>query len=461
MGEVSRQNRGCEFNQTWASQERLSVQILPREAPSNWHEPRGHRCPHLPSRAKLDRSGAAAKTSELRSTRQMRTSALRGWWRPSLAIKKRLQPGNLSFQFLFEFAIRRPLPDKTDLHGDLVSGNPCVCPPDYPIAPEKRHRIVAAHTLGGCRISFKPIRPSPKMLKWQAIPYHRIKGSQEAHQAWRRFGNSCRGRPQIDDLVDDLPFQFAVADQALNRLSVIWCFCYRSSDKTRNRVQSFLRHRCQDVRDRKHQPLQPLIRRKRCADRRHRLIYPYSFFTMSNSKKSAVMQPFQRTLGGLRVTAPSIDDPLASKGCLRMAGVHGSDGADQLQNLLVQFRQARRCPRMEQLPDLARKESVRVQVILLDIQRSVVAFEISRLVDGHSMAKDQVLCPRGRTDGIRLDKTHALDGRFQRDGGKERMRDGVKAQLLKVCHKDEATKSTRVIKVGDGPVSSRATARGS
>src|SRR6266404_1975969 len=104
MGEVSRQNRGCEFNQTWASQERLSVQILPREAPSNWHEPRGGRCPHLPSRAKLERSGAAAKTSELRSAGQMRTPALRGSWRPSLAIKKRLQPGNLSFQFLFEFA---------------------------------------------------------------------------------------------------------------------------------------------------------------------------------------------------------------------------------------------------------------------------------------------------------------------------------------------------------------------
>jgi hypothetical protein len=41
------------------------------------------------------------------------------------------------------------------------------------------------------------------------------------------------------------------------------------------------------------------------------------------------------------------------------------------------------------------------------------------------------------------------------------MRDGVNAQLLKVCHKDEAIKSTRVIKVGDGPVSSQATARGS
>src|SRR5882672_12080496 len=54
MGEVSRQNRGCEFDQTWASQERLSLQILPREAPSNWHEPRGGRYPHLPSRAKLD-----------------------------------------------------------------------------------------------------------------------------------------------------------------------------------------------------------------------------------------------------------------------------------------------------------------------------------------------------------------------------------------------------------------------
>src|SRR6266849_1888308 len=55
MGEVSRQNRGCEFNQTWASQERLSVQILPREAPSNWHEPRRGGRPRPPSRAKLDR----------------------------------------------------------------------------------------------------------------------------------------------------------------------------------------------------------------------------------------------------------------------------------------------------------------------------------------------------------------------------------------------------------------------
>ena len=275
------------------------------------------------------------------------------------------------------------------------------------------------------------------MLKSLAVPYHRIKGSQEAYAAWRRFGNDRRRRPQIHDLVDDLPFEFAGADQALNRLSVIWCFCDRLPQKTHNRVQSFLRHRCQDVYHRKRQPLQPLIWRQRPSDRRHRFIYPYSIFTMSNPKKSAVVQPFQRTLGGFRVTAPGIEDPPASESELGMAGVHGADGADQFQNLLVQLRQARGCPRMEQSPDFARKKSVGVQIILLDIQRTVVAFEISRLVAVHPVAKDQVLRPCRRADGVGLNKTHALEGRFQRDRMKERMRDGINAQLLKVCHRME------------------------
>jgi hypothetical protein len=51
-----------------------------------------------------------------------------------------------------------------------------------------------------------------------------------------------------------------------------------------------------------------------------------------------------------------------------MAGVHGADRADQLQNPLVEFRLARRRPRMEKLPNLPRKESVSVKIILLDIR---------------------------------------------------------------------------------------------
>src|SRR5450755_637607 len=198
------------------------------------------------------------------------------------------------------------------------------------------------------------------MLESQAIPYHRIEGSEEEHPAWRQFGNECRCRPEIENLVDDLRFQFAGTDQALSRGSMMRRFRYVLPETTGNRVQSLLRYRCQDVCDRKRQPLQPLTRRKRADDRWQRLIHPYAFFTMGNAKKSAVVQALQRTLGGLRVAAPGVDDSLASESCLGMAGVHGADGADQLQNLLVQLRQTRRRPGMEELPDLARKESVRV-----------------------------------------------------------------------------------------------------
>jgi hypothetical protein len=82
-----------------------------------------------------------------------------------------------------------------------------------------------------------------------------------------------------------------------------------------------------------------------------------------------------------------------------------------------------------------------------------MAFEISRFVAIHSMAKDQILCSCGRADGIRLDKTHALDGGFQRAGMKERMRNGESAQLLKVWHKTGTIKSTRAIRAGNvGPL---------
>jgi hypothetical protein len=70
-----------------------------------------------------------------------------------------------------------------------------------------------------------------------------------------------------------------------------------------------------------------------------------------------------------------------------------------------------------------------------------MALEISRLVALHPMAQNQILCPRGRADRVGLDKAHALDRRFQRNRMKERMRDGVNSELLKVRHK--ALKSTR------------------
>ncbi len=102
---------------------------------------------------------------------------------------------------------------------------------------------------------------------------------------------------------------------------------------------------------------------------------------------------------------------------------------------------------MEQLPKLARQKSVRVQIVLFDIQRTVVALEISRFVVLHPVTKNQILRPRRRADGVSLDKSHSLDHRFQAERMKERVRDGVNAQLLKVGHKVEALKSTRAIKL--------------
>ena len=53
-----------------------------------------------------------------------------------------------------------------------------------------------------------------------------------------------------------------------------------------------------------------------------------------------------------------------------------------------------------------------------------------RLCSFHPVTKNEVLCPRGRANGIGLHKTHSLDGRFQRHRMKERMRDSLKRAVV-------------------------------
>ena len=64
-----------------------------------------------------------------------------------------------------------------------------------------------------------------------------------------------------------------------------------------------------------------------------------------------------------------------------------------------------------------------------------MVLEISGFVADHSVAKDQILCPRRRSNGVSLYKFHALKGAFQRERIKEGVGDGVNAELLEGCHR--------------------------
>jgi hypothetical protein len=76
-----------------------------------------------------------------------------------------------------------------------------------------------------------------------------------------------------------------------------------------------------------------------------------------------------------------------------MSRVHGPDGANQVENLLIQLGQTRRGPRMKQLPYLSSEKSVRVQIIFFDFQRTIVALEISGSIIFDPVTKNEVLRP--------------------------------------------------------------------
>lgn len=82
---------------------------------------------------------------------------------------------------------------------------------------------------------------------------------------------------------------------------------------------------------------------------------------------------------------------------------------------------------MHQFPDAAREVAVGVKVVFFNTQGAVTPVQVARMVVFDSMAKDQVLRPSGRANGIRLNKTQTANCSFQTLWREQGVRDCVHA----------------------------------
>ena len=90
---------------------------------------------------------------------------------------------------------------------------------------------------------------------------------------------------------------------------------------------------------------------------------------------------------------------------------------------------------LPQPPDIPAQKAVGIEAAFLDIKRRIVLYEVPYPVILYSMSKDQVLRCCGRTDGVRLDESLAVNGGLQCGRIRECVRNRVSAQLLpSKCH---------------------------
>src|SRR6267142_3276755 len=86
--------------------------------------------------------------------------------------------------------------------------------------------------------------------------------------------------------------------------------------------------------------------------------------------------------------------------------------------------------RMHQRPYRARHEAIGDEVVLLDVELRVAAFEVAGTVVLYAMAEYQVLRARGRADRIGLHKAQLVEGAVESGGLEEAVGDGKAPQVV-------------------------------
>src|SRR5579872_3831310 len=85
---------------------------------------------------------------------------------------------------------------------------------------------------------------------------------------------------------------------------------------------------------------------------------------------------------------------------------------------------------MHQRRDRLRDEAINQKEVFLDVECRIVAFEVAGTVVLDAMTQDEVLRPRGCTDGIGLYEAKFLDGALQSNGFEETPSDGKAAHVV-------------------------------
>src|ERR1700722_13185054 len=94
---------------------------------------------------------------------------------------------------------------------------------------------------------------------------------------------------------------------------------------------------------------------------------------------------------------------------------------------------------MKKVPGLPRDETVGVEVIFLDVELGIAAFQVADSIILDAMSESKVLSRCRRLDRISLHETKLVYRPFQGGGSKERLLDCLTAQLFQgwLCHTQE------------------------
>src|SRR5258705_6490986 len=144
------------------------------------------------------------------------------------------------------------------------------------------------------------------------------------------------------------------------------------------------------------------------AGRQGGLINPNSLFTSGNSQEAAFVQIFKRKLGYSGIAAPVVCSPLASKELCQQFRMHRPMATNCFEDLLLKLRQLSNPSAMNELPEVSGQKAIRVEKILLKLKRSITPLKLAGTITLNSLAKNQVVGPGGRSNGIGLYKAQPI-----------------------------------------------------
>ena len=142
------------------------------------------------------------------------------------------------------------------------------------------------------------------------------------------------------------------------------------------------------------------------------------------------MQVFKRKLGGSGIAAPVVCSALAAKELCQKLRMHRAMATDCFEDLPLKLRQLSNPSAMHELPEVSGQKAIRVEKILLKLERSVTPLKLAVTITLNSLAKDKVVGPGGRSNGIGLYKAEPIKRRSQSGRAKEGMRYRISAELM-------------------------------
>ena len=103
---------------------------------------------------------------------------------------------------------------------------------------------------------------------------------------------------------------------------------------------------------------------------------------------------------------------------------------DCFEDLLLKLRQLSNPSAMHELPEVSGQKAIRVEKILLKLKRRVTPLKLAGAITLNTLAKNQVVGPGGRSNGIGLYKAEPIKRCSQSGGATDGMRYRVRPELM-------------------------------